>query len=68
LDPSIKVTAVACPLFVPFAEEGLLSGNAVLEVARKITLPRLRNPGGYGDIRVHALSFTETGYKEGFRG
>lgn len=34
LDPSIKVTAVACPLFVPFAEEGLLTGNAVLEVAR----------------------------------
>lgn len=39
LDPSIKVTAAACPLFVPFAEEGLLAGNAVLEVARDYLAP-----------------------------
>jgi glutamate racemase len=39
LDPMIKVTAVACPLFVPFAEEGWLSGNVVLEVAREYLKP-----------------------------
>lgn len=39
LDPTIKVVAVACPLFVPFAEEGWLSGNVVLEVARRYLKP-----------------------------
>jgi len=39
LDPKIKVTALSCPLFVPFAEEGLLDGNAVLEVARNYLKP-----------------------------
>lgn len=39
LDSSVRVTAVACPLFVPFAEEGWLSGQAVLEVARTYLKP-----------------------------
>ncbi|MBI3991350.1 MAG: glutamate racemase [Candidatus Omnitrophica bacterium] len=39
LDSSIKVTAVACPLFVPFAEEGWLSGSEVLSVAKKYLKP-----------------------------
>jgi glutamate racemase len=39
LDPKIKVTALSCPLFVPFAEEGLVEGNAVLEVARNYLKP-----------------------------
>jgi glutamate racemase len=39
LDPKIKVTAVACPLFVPFAEEGWLSGDVVMEVARTYLKP-----------------------------
>lgn len=39
LEPQVKVTAVACPLFVPFAEEGWLSGNVVLEVARRYLKP-----------------------------
>lgn len=39
LDPSVKITAAACPLFVPFAEEGWLSGSAVLEVARAYLKP-----------------------------
>jgi glutamate racemase len=39
LDPKIKVTALSCPLFVPFAEEGLLEGSAVLEVARNYLKP-----------------------------
>lgn len=39
LDPSVKVTAVACPLFVPFAEEGFLEGDVVLEVARNYLKP-----------------------------
>ena len=34
LDPKIKVTSVACPLFVPFVEEGWLRGKVVLDVAR----------------------------------
>ena len=39
LDPSVKVTAVSCPLFVPFAEEGFLEGDVVLEVARNYLKP-----------------------------
>jgi glutamate racemase len=39
LDPEVKVTAVACPLFVPFVEEGWLSGEVVLEVARTYLKP-----------------------------
>jgi len=39
LDPSIKVTAVACPLFVPFAEEGWLSGDVVAKVAKTYLKP-----------------------------
>ncbi len=44
LDPSIRVSAVACPLFVPFAEEGWLDGAAVTEVARAYLKP-LKNAG-----------------------
>lgn len=33
LDTRIKVTSCACPLFVPFVEEGWLDQRAVLEVA-----------------------------------
>ncbi|MDD5347675.1 MAG: glutamate racemase, partial [Candidatus Omnitrophica bacterium] len=39
LAPAIKVTAAACPLFVPFAEEGVLSGDAVADVARMYLEP-----------------------------
>ena len=39
LAPSVKVTAVACPLFVPFAEEGWLEGSVVMEVARSYLKP-----------------------------
>jgi glutamate racemase len=39
LDASIKVTAVACPLFVPFVEEGWLNGKVVLEVAKTYLEP-----------------------------
>lgn len=39
LDPAMKVTAVACPLFVPFAEEGWVSGLEVLSVAKKYLQP-----------------------------
>ena len=34
LDPNVTVLSVACPLFVPFVEEGWLKGKVVLEVAR----------------------------------
>ena len=39
LDPKVKVTAVACPLFVPFVEEGWLDGEVVLSVAKSYLLP-----------------------------
>lgn len=39
LDPNIKITSAACPLFVPFAEEGWLSGSVVMEVARTYLKP-----------------------------
>lgn len=39
LEPQAKVTAVACPLFVPFAEEGWLSGKVVLDVAKSYLKP-----------------------------
>lgn len=39
LEPQAKVTAVACPLFVPFAEEGWLSGKVVLDVAKAYLKP-----------------------------
>jgi len=39
LDPKIKVTAIACPLFVPFVEEGWLSGSVVTQVAKRYLEP-----------------------------
>jgi len=39
LDPLVMVTAAACPLFVPFAEEGWLEGKVVEEVARTYLAP-----------------------------
>lgn len=39
LDPEVKVTAVACPLFVPFAEEGWLTGDVVVRVAHTYLAP-----------------------------
>ncbi len=42
LDPSVKVYSEACPLFVPFVEEGWLEGDVVTKVA-KIYLDGLKN-------------------------
>lgn len=39
LDHQVKVVAIACPLFVPFVEEGWLTGKVVLEVARTYLSP-----------------------------
>lgn len=39
LEPKVKVVACACPLFVPFVEEGWLKGNAVMEVAKAYLKP-----------------------------
>lgn len=39
LDPKVKVVAVACPLFVPFVEEGWLSGDVVMSVAKTYLKP-----------------------------
>ncbi len=39
LDPTVKVITQACPLFVPFVEEGWLSGEVVLEVAKTYLKP-----------------------------
>jgi len=42
LDPSVKVIGVSCPLFVPFAEEGLIEGSAVMELAKTYLKPLKR--------------------------
>ncbi len=39
LDPKVKVTSIACPLFVPFVEEGWLSGDVVNTVAKHYLKP-----------------------------
>lgn len=39
LSPKAKVTAVACPLFVPFVEEGWLQGDVVSSVAKTYLKP-----------------------------
>jgi len=39
LDPAAKVTATACPLFVPFVEEGWLRGDVVIKVAKTYLRP-----------------------------
>jgi glutamate racemase len=39
LDSRIKIIALACPLFVPFVEEGWLSGDVVLSVANTYLKP-----------------------------
>ena len=39
LDPKIMVVSLACPLFVPFVEEGWLSGDVVLRVAKAYLKP-----------------------------
>jgi len=39
LDSKVKVTALACPLFVPFVEEGWTNGAVVLNVARSYLEP-----------------------------
>lgn len=38
-EPSVKVVAAACPLFVPFVEEGWFKGREVLSVARTYLKP-----------------------------
>jgi len=39
LDPAVKVTALPCPLFVPFVEEGWLNGEVVEKVVRHYMRP-----------------------------
>ncbi len=39
LDSKVNVTAVSCPLFVPFVEEGWLKGDVVLTVAKSYLKP-----------------------------
>lgn len=39
LDASVKVIAAACPLFVPFVEEGWLEGEVVLKVTKTYLQP-----------------------------
>ena len=44
MDPSVKVYSEACPLFVPFVEEGWLDGEIVSKVAR-LYLAQLKSFG-----------------------
>lgn len=39
LDPAMKVFSLSCPLFVPFAEEGWLTGQEVASIAGKYLKP-----------------------------
>ncbi len=39
LDPSVKVYSSACPLFVPFVEEGWIEGDIVTKVAKTYLSP-----------------------------
>jgi glutamate racemase len=39
LEPKAKITSVPCPLFVPFVEEGWLSGKVVMDVANTYLKP-----------------------------
>ena len=39
LDPKVKVTTTACPLFVPFVEEGWTSGDVVTTVVKQYLRP-----------------------------
>ena len=39
LDPAVQVTSIACPLFVPFVEEGWLEGEAIHQVAIRYLAP-----------------------------
>jgi len=39
LDPKAKVVTASCPLFVPFVEEGWLSGEVVLSVVKSYLKP-----------------------------
>jgi glutamate racemase len=39
LDPQVKVISMACPLFVPFVEEGWTGGRVVLDVAKTYLRP-----------------------------
>ena len=41
IDPKIEVSSAACPLFVPFAEEGWLDGPIIEDVARRYLDPLL---------------------------
>ena len=41
LDPTLKIRSIACPLFVPLAEEGILSGPAAEQIA-ELYLKELR--------------------------
>ena len=42
LDPALKIRSITCPLFVPLAEEGVLSGPAAERIA-ELYLKELRN-------------------------
>ncbi|HRZ14194.1 MAG TPA: glutamate racemase [Candidatus Omnitrophota bacterium] len=55
LDPQIKVTAVACPLFVPFVEEGVFKGEVINKVAQTYLKP-------FKDNRVDTLILGCTHY------
>ena len=39
LDPAVKVTTIACPLFVPFVEEGVFKGELITKVAQMYLQP-----------------------------
>lgn len=43
INPNMKVSALACPLFVPIVEQGILSGSEAREVVEESLLPMKQN-------------------------
>ena len=55
LDPALRVSARACPLFVPLIEEGWLAGATTEAVVRQYLQPLVAGRDRHACARLHAL-------------
>jgi len=62
LDPGVRVTALACPLFAPFVEEGWTSHEATRLVAREYLAPLLEEKGADPPAPIDTLVLGCTHY------
>lgn len=58
LDETVSVTALACPLFAPFVEEGWTNHEAIRLVAKEYLAPLLERGGKRGEIDTLVLGCT----------